>query len=167
MVFDGREEMPIAPRIPPSSRCVFTEQEKEQVVKLKAWGSSQDSLKFSSFVKTLAEIKSSVTFFNLACQVVAKQFLLKARCVVLRVWDGTLPSCKSVPVEEISEDAWIVSSELAKIAHSRTVDVYLYDNHVEEARTLEVGAYIYINNVQVIHVPQVSNLMLGFAELWH
>ena len=149
MVFDRQVGMPVVPRVPLGQHCILTEEEKKQVEKLRKWAASKECLNFKLFFRTLNEIKPINQFFNLACQVVAKQFLLKEKCYVLRVWDGTLPVCQTFCVADTDEDSWIVSSELEQRTKGLTVDVCLYENHIEEASTLDVGEFIYLTNVQV------------------
>lgn len=149
MVLDGEKEMPLVPR-DLSHQCTFSEKEKNQVMSLRTWSESQESLRFKSFFRKLIDIKPVFQFFNLACQLVAKQFLLKENCYVLKVWDGTRPSCQTYCVAEVKEDAWTASSELEEKTRGWTADVHLYDDHVEEARALDVGSFICINNVQVV-----------------
>ena len=114
------------------------------------WAAEKESLCSSTTVTNLKDLSTSQRFVNLLCQVVSKCFTPIGNCVVLSVWDGTLPACQSIHIEPISEQGKLTSEELIYKAAGRSVDVFLYDNHAEgDVRRVCPGDFVRITNVHM------------------
>lgn len=141
LVFEGTAGAPPLPRTS-SKTYSFTEEDHKIVESLRIWQMGQQT--FSNLRLKLSDIKPE-QYFNLICHLVGKAALDKA-CYLLKVWDGSkcaLPTWKVCVEEEALEgDADFLSHH-----QHLTVDVLVYDNHVEAAKSLKVGSYIVIQNL--------------------
>ncbi|XP_040199630.1 protection of telomeres protein 1 isoform X2 [Rana temporaria] len=141
LVFEGTAGAPALPRTS-SKTYSFTEEDHKIVESLRIWQMGQQT--FSNLRLKLSDIKPE-QYFNLICHLVGKAVLDKA-CYLLKVWDGSkcaLPAWKVCVEEEALEG----DADFLSLHQHLTVDVLVYDNHVEAAKSLKVGSYIVIQNL--------------------
>ncbi|MGH0146576.1 UNVERIFIED_CONTAM: hypothetical protein FKN15_043824 [Acipenser sinensis] len=138
LTFDGRVGGPVIPRTG-SKSYHFVEEDQRMLEMLRQWAASR----CSPSEQNLSTVQPK-QFFDLTCQLVAKAELVKS--VLLKVWDGTKcshPVWKVLEEEDILEGNAVLMYELQNL----TVDVQVYDNHIEVAKSLKPGAYLRINNL--------------------
>ncbi|XP_066580374.1 protection of telomeres protein 1 [Amia ocellicauda] len=137
LVFDGRVGSPVTPWTSSKSYW-FTEEDQRTLEKLRQWAATQTTLLPSTKV-TLSTVEPKM-YFDLTCQLLATAQMDRA-CVLLKVWDGTKCPRAAVRVP-LGEDALD-----GKAVASFAVDVLVYDNHVEVAKTLKPGTYLRLYNL--------------------
>ncbi|RXN01010.1 Protection of telomeres protein 1 [Acipenser ruthenus] len=138
LTFDGRVGGPVIPRTG-SKSYHFVEEDQRMLEMLRQWAASR----CSPSEQNLSTVQPK-QFFDLTCQLVAKAELVKS--VLLKVWDGTKcshPVWKVLEEEDSLEGNAVLMHELQNL----TVDVQVYDNHIEVAKSLKPGAYLRINNL--------------------
>ncbi|XP_074881074.1 protection of telomeres protein 1 [Buteo buteo] len=147
LTFDGTVGAPVVPR---SSSKVYTFMDEEQktIEELRVWAAS--NLSISGPAAKLSGVRPML-FFDLTCQLVGKA-KVDGSSFLLKVWDGTkcpYPTWK-VPVEARDlEGEKVVLHQLRNL----TVDVLVYDNHVQLAKSLKIGSFLRIYS---IHTKQAS-----------
>uniref|UniRef100_A0A8B9MJ37 Protection of telomeres protein 1 n=1 Tax=Accipiter nisus TaxID=211598 RepID=A0A8B9MJ37_9AVES len=147
LTFDGTVGAPVVPR---SSSKVYTFMDEEQktIEELRVWAAS--NLSISGPVAKLSGVRPML-YFDLTCQLVGKA-KVDGSSFLLKVWDGTkcpYPTWK-VPVEARDlEGEKVVLHQLRNL----TVDVLVYDNHVQLAKSLKIGSFLRIYS---IHTKQAS-----------
>ncbi|XP_077194458.1 protection of telomeres protein 1 isoform X2 [Paroedura picta] len=136
LTFDGTVGAPVVPRTT-SKLFTFTEEDKKTVEDLRIWVARNFSN--SAPAADLSSIQPQM-FFDLTCQLVGKA-KVDGSSYLLKVWDGTkcpFPSCKVLVKEDDLEGDSVLINQLKNL----TVDVIVYDNHVQLAKSLEVGNFI-------------------------
>ncbi|XP_049669866.1 protection of telomeres protein 1 isoform X2 [Accipiter gentilis] len=147
LTFDGTVGAPVVPR---SSSKVYTFMDEEQktIEELRVWAAS--NLSISGPAAKLSGVRPML-YFDLTCQLVGKA-KVDGSSFLLKVWDGTkcpYPTWK-VPVEARDlEGEKVVLHQLRNL----TVDVLVYDNHVQLAKSLKIGSFLRIYS---IHTKQAS-----------
>ncbi|NXA29061.1 POTE1 protein, partial [Ibidorhyncha struthersii] len=147
LTFDGTVGAPVVPR---SSSKVYTFMDEEQktIEELRVWAAS--NLSISGPAAKLSGVQPML-FFDLTCQLVGKA-KVDGSSFLLKVWDGTkcpYPTWK-VPVEARDlEGEKVLLHQLRNL----TVDILVYDNHVQLAKSLKVGSFLRIYS---IHTKQAS-----------
>ncbi|KAM6425170.1 protection of telomeres protein 1 [Rhynochetos jubatus] len=147
LTFDGTVGAPIVPRTS-SKVYTFMDEEEKTIEELRVWAAS--NLVISGPAAKLSGVQPML-FFDLTCQLVGKA-KVDGSSFLLKVWDGT--KCPyptwSVPVE-----ARDLEGEKILLHHLRnlTVDVLVYDNHVQLAKSLKIGSFLRIYS---IHTKQAS-----------
>ncbi|XP_056429745.1 protection of telomeres protein 1 isoform X2 [Hyla sarda] len=141
LVFDGNVDAPLIPRTS-SKGYSFTTEDQKTVETLRNW---QLGLQiFSSSRRHLSEVQPG-QYFDLICQLVGKAEVDKAS-YLLKVWDGTKCSSLSWKVY-VEDDVLEGDRDTISQLQSFTIDILVYDNHLELAKSLKVGSYIVIQNV--------------------
>ncbi|KAJ7426205.1 Protection of telomeres protein 1 [Willisornis vidua] len=147
LTFDGTVGAPVVPRT--SSRAyTFTDEEHKTIEELRVWAARNVST--SGPAVKLSSVQPML-FFDLTCQLVGKA-KVDGSSFLLKVWDGTkcpYPSWK-VPVE--AKDLEGEKVLLRQLRHL-SVDILVYDNHVQLATSLKIGSFLRIYS---IHAKQAS-----------
>ncbi|XP_060633744.2 protection of telomeres protein 1 isoform X2 [Anolis sagrei] len=143
LTFDGTIGAPVIPRTS-SKVFTFTDEDKKTVEDLRVWVES--NLSNSAPAAKLFDIQPPM-FFQLTCQVVGKA-KVDGSSYLLKVWDGTkcpFPSWKVF----VQEDDLEGDGNLIHQLRNLTVDILLYDNHVQLAKSLKVGSIIRLYSLHV------------------
>ncbi|KAG8439848.1 hypothetical protein GDO86_005860 [Hymenochirus boettgeri] len=141
LVFDGIVGSSVTPRS--TSKCYSFNQDDEKAVQvLRQWAS--DNLKDSAAQIKISDVKS-VPYFDLLCQLIGKAEVDKSS-YLLKVWDGTKSSAPSWKVF-VENDALEGNRKCIHQLKNLTIDLLVYDNHVESAKSLKIGSYLVIHNV--------------------
>ncbi|XP_069706831.1 protection of telomeres protein 1 [Phaenicophaeus curvirostris] len=148
LTFDGNVGAPVVPRTS-SKVYTFMDEEQKIIEELRVWASRNLCI-FGPAAK-LAGVQPMM-FFDLTCQLVGKAKVDRSS-FLLKVWDGTkcpYPTWK-VPVEARDlEGEKILLHQLRNL----TVDILVYDNHVQLAKSLKIGSFLRIYS---IHTKQASS----------
>uniref|UniRef100_A0A8C5TIC0 Protection of telomeres protein 1 n=1 Tax=Malurus cyaneus samueli TaxID=2593467 RepID=A0A8C5TIC0_9PASS len=147
LTFDGTVGAPVVPRTS-SKVYTFMDEEQKTIEELRLWAAS--NIPTSEPAAKLSGVRPMV-FFDLTCQLIGKA-KVDGSSFLLKVWDGTkcpYPTWK-VPVEEK-----YLEGEKLRLYHLRnlTVDILVYDNHVQLAESLTIGSFLRIYG---IHTKQAS-----------
>ncbi|XP_064302286.1 protection of telomeres protein 1 isoform X2 [Phalacrocorax carbo] len=141
LTFDGTVGAPVVPRTS-SKVYTFMDEEQKTVEELRVWAAS--SLSISGPAAKLSDVQPML-FFDLTCQLVGKA-KVDGSSFLLKVWDGTkcpYPTWK-VPVEARDlEGEKVVLHQLQNL----TVDILVYDNHVQLAKSLKIGSFLRIYSI--------------------
>ncbi|XP_068258330.1 protection of telomeres protein 1 isoform X3 [Nyctibius grandis] len=147
LTFDGTVGAPVVPRTS-SKVYTFMDEEQKTIEELRVWAAS--NLYISGPAAKLSGVQPML-FFDLTCQLVGKA-KVDGSSFLLKVWDGTkcpYPTWK-VPVEARDlEGEKVVLHQLRNL----TVDILVYDNHVQLAKSLKIGSFLRIYS---IHTKQAS-----------
>ncbi|KAM4676437.1 protection of telomeres protein 1 [Discoglossus pictus] len=152
LVFDGTVGSPITPRTS-SKTYNFTAEDQKTVEVLREWAAV--NLNSSGSRVKLADVQP-VQFFDVICQLVGKAEVDKSS-YLLKVWDGTKYASPTWKVC-VEDDALEGDRTLLQQLQALTVDILVYDNHVEVAKLLKVGSYIVIHSVHAkLHAVNNEN----------
>ncbi|XP_040267838.1 protection of telomeres protein 1 [Bufo bufo] len=141
LVFEGTVGAPLIPRTSSKSYS-FTAEDQKTVETLRNWQLGLQG--FSSSRRNLSNVQPG-QYFDMLCQLVGKAEIDKAS-YLLKVWDGTkfgsLPWKVYVEDEALEGDRDSISR-----LQNFTIDVLVYDNHVELAKSIKIGSHIVIQNI--------------------
>ncbi|NXT32198.1 POTE1 protein, partial [Pelecanoides urinatrix] len=147
LTFDGTVGAPVVPRTS-SKVYTFMDEEQKTIEELRVWAAS--NLSISGPAAKLSGVQPML-FFDLTCQLVGKA-KVDGSSFLLKVWDGTkcpYPTWK-VPVEAKDlEGEKVLLHQLRNL----TVDILVYDNHVQLAKSLKIGSFLRIYS---IHTKQAN-----------
>ncbi|NWR31369.1 POTE1 protein, partial [Tachuris rubrigastra] len=147
LTFDGTVGAPVVPRTS-SKMYTFMDEEHKTIEELRVWAASNISI--SGPAAKLSAVQPML-FFDLTCQLVGKA-KVDGSSFLLKVWDGTkcpYPTWR-VPVEAKDlEGEKVLLHQLRNL----TVDILVYDNHVQLAKSLKIGSFLRIYS---IHTKQAS-----------
>ncbi|KAM6383373.1 protection of telomeres protein 1 isoform 2-T6 [Alca torda] len=147
LTFDGTVGAPVVPRTS-SKVYTFMDEEQKTIEELRVWAAS--NLSISGPVAKLSGVQPML-YFDLTCQLVGKA-KVDGSSFLLKVWDGTkcpYPTWK-VPVEARDlEGEKVLLHQLRNL----TVDILVYDNHAQLAKSLKIGSFLRIYS---IHTKQAS-----------
>lgn len=138
LTFEGTLGAPIIPRT--SSRYFnFTTEDHKMVEALRVWASTHISP--SSTLVKLCDVQP-MQYFDLTCQLLAKAEVDGAS-FLLKVWDGTRTP---FPSWRVSIQDLVLQGDLNHVhkLQNLTIDIVVYDNHVQVAKALKVGSFIRI-----------------------
>ncbi|NWX12211.1 POTE1 protein, partial [Aegotheles bennettii] len=148
LTFDGTVGAPVVPRTS-SKAYTFMDEEQKIIEELRVWAAT--NLSVSGPAAKLSGVQPML-YFDLTCQLVGKA-KVDGSSFLLKVWDGTrcpYPTWK-VPVEARDlEGEKVVLHQLRNL----TVDILVYDNHVQLAKSLKIGSFLRIYS---IHTKQASS----------
>ncbi|XP_027960748.1 protection of telomeres protein 1 isoform X2 [Eumetopias jubatus] len=138
LTFEGTLGAPIIPRTS-SKYFNFTAEDHKMVEALRVWASTHISP--SSTLVKLCDVQP-LQYFDLTCQLLGKAEVDGAS-YLLKVWDGTrtpFPSWR-VLIQDL-----VLEGDLSHIhrLQNLTVDILVYDNHVQVAKSLKVGSFLRI-----------------------
>ncbi|XP_008944631.1 PREDICTED: protection of telomeres protein 1 [Merops nubicus] len=147
LTFDGTVGAPVVPRTS-SKVYTFMDEEQKTIEELRVWAAS--NLSISGPAAKLSGVQPML-FFDLTCQLVGKA-KVDGSSFLLKVWDGT--KCP-YPTWKVPVEARDLEGEKAVLHQLRnlTVDILVYDNHVQLAKSLKVGSFLRIYS---IHTKQAS-----------
>ncbi|XP_055663924.1 protection of telomeres protein 1 isoform X1 [Falco peregrinus] len=147
LTFDGNVGAPVVPRAS-SKAYTFMDEDLKIIEELRVWAAS--NLSISGPAAKLSGVQPML-FFDLTCQLVGKA-QVDGSSFLLKVWDGTkcpYPTWK-VPVEAKDLEG---DKVLLQQLRNLTVDILVYDNHVQLAKSLKIGNFLRIYS---IHTKQAS-----------
>uniref|UniRef100_A0A452THG6 Protection of telomeres protein 1 n=1 Tax=Ursus maritimus TaxID=29073 RepID=A0A452THG6_URSMA len=138
LTFEGTLGAPIIPRTS-SKYFNFTAEDHKMVEALRVWASTHISP--SSTLVKLCDVQP-LQYFDLTCQLLGKAEVDGAS-FLLKVWDGTrtpFPSWR-VLIQDL-----VLEGDLSHIhrLQNLTIDILVYDNHVQVAKSLKVGSFLRI-----------------------
>ncbi|KAJ7405076.1 protection of telomeres 1 [Pitangus sulphuratus] len=147
LTFDGTVGAPLVPRTS-SKMYTFMDEEHKRIEELRVWAASNISI--SGPAAKLSSVQPML-FFDLTCQLVGKA-QVDGSSFLLKVWDGT--KCP-YPTWRVPVEAKDLEGEKALLHQLRnlTVDILVYDNHVQLAKSLKIGSFLRIYS---IHTKQAS-----------
>ncbi|XP_031237167.1 protection of telomeres protein 1 isoform X2 [Mastomys coucha] len=159
LTFEGTLGTPVTART--SSKVFsFTSQDQKMVEALRVWAS--EHLPASSTLVQLCDVQP-MQYYDLTCQLLGKAEV-DATAFLLKVWDGTrtvFPSWR-VPTQDLT-----VEGDLDHILRLQglVIDILVYDNHVQVAKTIKVGSFLRIYSLHaklqsVNSEPSSSSLRL-------
>ncbi|XP_074840221.1 protection of telomeres protein 1 isoform X2 [Carettochelys insculpta] len=158
LTFDGTVGAPIVPRTS-TKLYTFTEEEQKTIEELRIWAAS-NLLVFGPTPK-LSSVQPML-FFDLTCQLVGKAEV-DGSSFLLKVWDGTkcsYPTWKVLVEESDLEGDKVLIHRL----RSLTVDVLVYDNHVQLAKSLKVGSFLRIYSLHSKHASAGNQPDVSYVE---
>ncbi|XP_010862726.4 protection of telomeres protein 1 isoform X2 [Esox lucius] len=151
VTFDGTVGSPVVPRTCSKSFC-FGEEDQHTVEALRVWAANESLVPAEPSVP-LSSVQPKA-YFDLTCQLLAKA-PVDSSCMLMKVWDGT--KCAYPTLDVFVEPNTLEGSPpLSKYIEDLTVNILVYDNHVEIARQLKPGTYLRIYNLHA--VPGASRL---------
>lgn len=138
LTFEGTLGAPVIPRT--SSKCFhFTATDHKMVEALRIWASTHISP--SSTLVQLCNVQP-MQYFDLTCQLLGKA-QVDGASFLLKVWDGTrtpFPSWRVSIEDQVLEGD---SSHIRRL-QNLTIDILVYDNHVQVAKSLKIGSFLRI-----------------------
>ncbi|TKC36587.1 hypothetical protein EI555_014756, partial [Monodon monoceros] len=162
LTFEGTLGAPIIPRT--SSKCFnFTAEDHKMVEALRVWASTHISP--SSTLVKLCDVQP-MQYFDLTCQLLGKAEVDGAS-FLLKVWDGTrtpFPSWR-VLIQDL-----VLEGDLSHIhrVQNLTIDILVYDNHVQVAKSLKVGSFLRIYSLHTkLQSVNSENLATFLALEFH
>ncbi|KFP77313.1 Protection of telomeres protein 1, partial [Apaloderma vittatum] len=147
LTFDGTVGAALVPRTS-SKVYTFMDEERKTIEELRVWAAS--NLSSSGPAAKLSGVEPTL-FFDLTCQLVGKA-KVDGSSFLLKVWDGT--KCP-YPTWKVPVEARDLEGEIGRLYQLRdlTVDILVYDNHVQLAKSLKIGSFLRIYS---IHTKQAS-----------
>ncbi|NWT02551.1 POTE1 protein, partial [Mionectes macconnelli] len=147
LTFDGTVGAPVVPRSS-SKMYTFVDEEHKTIEELRVWAASNISI--SGPAAKLSGVQPML-FFDLTCQLIGKA-KVDGSSFLLKVWDGT--ECP-YPTWRVPVEAKDVEGEKVVLHQLRNlmVDILVYDNHVQLAKSLQIGSFLRIYS---IHAKQAS-----------
>ncbi|OPJ85918.1 protection of telomeres protein 1 [Patagioenas fasciata monilis] len=147
LTFDGTVGAPVLPRTS-SKVYTFMDEEQKTIEELRVWAAS--NLTISGPATKLSGVQPMM-FFDLTCQLVGKA-KVDGSSFLLKVWDGT--KCP-YPTWKVPVETGDLEGETVLLHHLRnlTVDILVYDNHVQLAKSLKIGSFLRIYS---IHTKQAN-----------
>uniref|UniRef100_UPI00398E97AA protection of telomeres protein 1 isoform X1 n=2 Tax=Pristiophorus japonicus TaxID=55135 RepID=UPI00398E97AA len=158
LIFDGTVGAPMKPRTS-SKSYQFTATDQQTVEELRRWANTKFVI-HTPIIK-LSAVKPA-EYFDLTCQLIAKAVVDRS-AVLLKVWDGT--KCPH-PLWQIPADMNALEGDPADIQRlsKLTVDVLVYDNHIEAANALKVGTYLRIHNIHAMLITSHNEKQSGSLD---
>ncbi|XP_077121043.1 protection of telomeres protein 1 [Ranitomeya variabilis] len=154
LVFEGTVDAPLVPRTS-SERYSFTTEDQKTVEILRHW--QMGLQQFSTSRRKLSDVQPG-QYFDLICQVVAKAEVDKAS-YLLKVWDGT--KCVSRSWKVLVEDGALIGDrDFISRLQNISIDILVYDNHVELAKSLKIRSYVVIQNIHA-KLHSAANVIQG------
>uniref|UniRef100_A0A0P6JAP2 Protection of telomeres protein 1 n=2 Tax=Heterocephalus glaber TaxID=10181 RepID=A0A0P6JAP2_HETGA len=138
LTFEGTLGAPVIPRT--SSKCFhFTAADHKMVEALRIWSSTHISP--SSTLVQLCDVQP-MQYFDLTCQLLGKA-QVDGASFLLKVWDGTRTP---FPSWRVSIEDHVLEGDLNHIRRLQnlTIDILVYDNHVQVAKSLKIGSFLRI-----------------------
>ncbi|KAM8813295.1 protection of telomeres protein 1 isoform 1-T2 [Rhynchonycteris naso] len=161
LTFEGTLGAPIIPRTS-NKYFNFTTEDHKMVETLRVWASTHISP--SSTLVKLCDVQP-MQYFDLTCQLLGKAEVDGAS-FLLKVWDGTRTP---YPSWRVLMQGLIFHGDLSDIHRLQhlTVDILVYDNHVQVAKSLKVGSFLRIYSLHtklqsVNSESQAASLALEF-----
>ncbi|XP_076769753.1 protection of telomeres protein 1 isoform X2 [Arvicanthis niloticus] len=138
LTFEGTLGMPVTARTS-SKGFSFTPQDQKMVEALRAWASKHMSA--SSTLVQLCDAQP-MQYYDLTCQLLGKA-QVDGQAFLLKVWDGTRTM---FPSWRVSTQGLSFEGDLSHILRlqSLVIDILVYDNHVQVAKSLKVGSFLRI-----------------------
>ncbi|NXY83426.1 POTE1 protein, partial [Alcedo cyanopectus] len=151
LTFDGTVGAPVVPRTS-SKMYTFMGEEQKIVEDLRVWAASELSVR-GLLIEAIGNLsfKGGFKYFMVEDQKITGIYD-NLGLFALQVWDGTkcpYPTWK-VPIEE--KDLEGEKQQLHQL-RNLTVDILVYDNHVQLAKSLKIGSFLRIYS---IHTKQAS-----------
>uniref|UniRef100_A0A8D0L6F7 Protection of telomeres protein 1 n=1 Tax=Sphenodon punctatus TaxID=8508 RepID=A0A8D0L6F7_SPHPU len=160
LTFDGTVGAPMVPRAS-SKLYTFTDEDRKIIEELRIWVTS--NLSNSGPTVKLSDVQSMM-FFDLTCQLIGKA-KVDGSSLLLKVWDGSKCPFSTwkvlVKESDLEGDSFLIHQ-----LRFFTVDILVYDNHVQLAKSLKVGSFLRIFS---LHIKQhaLENQPDGFCLEFH
>ncbi|XP_007640944.1 protection of telomeres protein 1 isoform X1 [Cricetulus griseus] len=138
LTFEGTLGTPVTARTS-SKLFSFTPQDEKMVEALRVWASTHISA--SSTVVQLCDVQP-MQYYDLTCQLLGKAEV-DGTAFLLKVWDGTrtvFPSWR-VSIQDLNFEGDL--SHILRL-QSLVIDILVYDNHVQVAKSLKIGSFLRI-----------------------
>ncbi|XP_012974529.1 protection of telomeres protein 1 [Mesocricetus auratus] len=138
LTFEGTLGTPVTARTS-SKLFSFTAQDEKMVEALRVWASTHISA--SSTLVQLCDVQP-MQYYDLTCQLLGKAEV-DGTAFLLKVWDGTrtvFPSWR-VSIQDLSFEGDL--SHILRL-QSLVIDILVYDNHVQVAKSLKIGSFLRI-----------------------
>ncbi|XP_057628695.1 protection of telomeres protein 1 isoform X1 [Chionomys nivalis] len=138
LTFEGTLGTPVTARSS-SKLFTFSAQDQEMVEALRVWASTH--IPASSAVVQLCDVQP-LQFYDLTCQLLGKAEV-DGTTFLLKVWDGTRTTFPSwrVSLQDLNFEGDL--SHILRL-QSLVVDIMVYDNHVQVAKSLKIGSFLRI-----------------------
>ncbi|XP_006024586.1 protection of telomeres protein 1 isoform X1 [Alligator sinensis] len=158
LTFDGTPGAAIIPRTS-SKLYTFTDEEQKTIEELRVWGAS--NLSISGPAVKLSGVQPKL-YFDLTCQLIGKAEM-DGSSFLLKVWDGTECSYQSwkVPVESSDLEG---DKVLIHKLRNLTVDILVYDNHVQLAKSLKIGSFLRIYSLRAKQASPENQADVSYIE---
>ncbi|XP_045420337.1 protection of telomeres protein 1 [Lemur catta] len=138
LTFEGILGAPVIPRTS-SKYFNFTTEDQKMVEALRLWASTHISPSWT--LLKLCDVQP-MQYFDLTCQLLGKAEV-DGTSFLLKVWDGTrtpFPSWRVLIQDLVLEGDLSYIHRLQNLA----IDILVYDNHVQVAKSLKVGSFLRI-----------------------
>ncbi|XP_006988465.1 protection of telomeres protein 1 isoform X1 [Peromyscus maniculatus bairdii] len=138
LTFEGTLGTPVTARTS-SKQFNFTAEDQKMVEALRVWASTHMSA--SSALVQLCDVQP-MQYYDLTCQLLGKAEV-DGTAFLLKVWDGTrtvFPSWR-VSIQDLPFEGDL--NHILQL-QSLVIDVLVYDNHVQVAKSLKVGSFLRI-----------------------
>ncbi|XP_051031729.1 protection of telomeres protein 1 isoform X2 [Phodopus roborovskii] len=138
LTFEGTLGTPVTARSS-SKLYSFTSQDKKMVEALRVWASTHISA--SSTGVQLCDVQP-MQYYDLTCQLLGKAEV-DGTAFLLKVWDGTrtvFPSWR-VSIQDLPFEGDL--NHILQL-QSLVIDILVYDNHVQVAKSLKIGSFLRI-----------------------
>ncbi|XP_069317963.1 protection of telomeres protein 1 [Eulemur rufifrons] len=138
LTFEGILGAPVIPRTS-SKYFNFTTEDQKMVEALRLWASTHISPSWT--LLKLCDVQP-MQYFDLTCQLLGKAEV-DGTSFLLKVWDGTrtpFPSWRVLIQDLVLEGDLSYIHRLQNLA----IDIVVYDNHVQVAKSLKVGSFLRI-----------------------
>uniref|UniRef100_A0A8C8Z3W3 Protection of telomeres protein 1 n=1 Tax=Prolemur simus TaxID=1328070 RepID=A0A8C8Z3W3_PROSS len=138
LTFEGILGAPVIPRTS-SKYFNFTAEDQKMVEALRLWASTHISPSWT--LLKLCDVQP-MQYFDLTCQLLGKAEV-DGTSFLLKVWDGTrtpFPSWRVLIQDLVLEGDLSYIHRLQNLA----IDILVYDNHVQVAKSLKVGSFLRI-----------------------
>ncbi|KAH0502894.1 Protection of telomeres protein 1 [Microtus ochrogaster] len=138
LTFEGTLGTPVTARSS-SKLFSFSAQDREMVEDLRVWASTH--IPASSAGVQLCDVQP-LQFYDLTCQLLGKAEV-DGTTFLLKVWDGTRTTFPSwrVSLQDLNFEGDL--SHILRL-QSLVVDIMVYDNHVQVAKSLKIGSFLRI-----------------------
>ncbi|EDL23684.1 RIKEN cDNA 2810458H16, isoform CRA_b [Mus musculus] len=159
LTFDGTLGAPIILRTL-SKRFNFTAQDYSMVEALRTWASTHISA--SSNLVQLSDAQP-MQYYDLTCQLLGKA-QVDGVSFLLKVWDGTrtkIPSWR-VCIQDVAFEGDL--SHILQL-QNLVVDIVVYDNHVQVAKSLKIGSFLRIYSLHTKLQPINSESTTSLVRL--
>ncbi|XP_060226900.1 protection of telomeres protein 1-like isoform X2 [Meriones unguiculatus] len=159
LTFDGALGSPV--KLRSSNKNVnFTSQDHNMVEALRAWASTH--VPASSTLLQLSDAQP-MQYYDLTCQLLGKAEV-DGVSFLLKVWDGTrtkFPSWR-VCIQDLAFEGDL--SHILRL-QNLVIDIVVYDNHVQVAKSLKIGSFLRIYSLHIKLQPVNSESTTSLLRL--
>lgn len=159
LTFDGTLRAPVVSRTL-SKSLNFTAQDYNMVETLRTWASTHISASSNLLQLSNAE---PMQYYDLTCQLLGKAEV-DGVSFLLKVWDGTRTK---IPSWRLCLQDMAFEGDLSHILRLQNlvIDVVVYDNHVQVAKSLKIGSFLRIYSLHTKLQPVNSESPTSLVRL--